>query len=120
MPVCFYCEFGGGLLWRSGIIRNGLSLLGGGNTRVCPARRMCPKPVQICYGTADPWTPGPRVEALLRFEAVQHVDALEGIGHCPHDEAPELVHPLLFDFLNQLSTDSKASMQNHTLEMAFQ
>lgn len=61
------------------------------------------KPVWICYGTADPWTPGPRVEALSRYPAVERVDALEGIGHCPHDEAPEMVHPLLFQFLERLS-----------------
>ena len=57
-------------------------------------------PVWVCYGADDPWTPGPRVEALPQFGAcVQKVVPLAGVGHCPHDEAPEMVHPLLMDFL---------------------
>ena len=60
------------------------------------------KPVWVCYGEKDPWTPGPRVEALVNLPPVERVDHLPGVGHCPHDEAPELVHPLLFDFLKRL------------------
>ena len=61
------------------------------------------KPVWICYGDKDPWTPGKRVEALARYDAVKRVDLLPGIGHCPHDEAPTVVNPLLFDFLRTVS-----------------
>jgi pimeloyl-ACP methyl ester carboxylesterase len=58
-------------------------------------------PVWVCYGEDDPWTPGPRVLALPQFGAcVKKVVTLPGVGHCPHDEAPELVHPLLMDFLH--------------------
>lgn len=60
------------------------------------------KPVWVCYGDKDPWTPGPRVEALQRYSAVEKVEKLAGVGHCPHDEAPELVHPLLWAFLKRL------------------
>lgn len=59
-------------------------------------------PVWVCYGDADPWTPGPRVEALTRYNVVERVDRLPCIGHCPHDEAPELVHPLLMKFMERL------------------
>lgn len=62
----------------------------------------CPKPVWICYGEKDPWTPGPRVEALKKYDCVERVDSFPGVGHCPHDEAPELVHPILFQFLERL------------------
>ncbi|KAJ8599387.1 hypothetical protein CTAYLR_007030 [Chrysophaeum taylorii] len=55
--------------------------------------------VFVCYGTGDPWTPGPRVEALARFDPVKRVQALPEVGHCPHDEAPHLVNPFLLDFL---------------------
>ena len=61
------------------------------------------KPVWICYGKADPWTPAGRVEALLGKPTVERVVALEGVGHCPHDEAPELVEPLLLEYLDRLS-----------------
>jgi pimeloyl-ACP methyl ester carboxylesterase len=60
------------------------------------------KPVWICYGTSDPWTPARRVEALLKKPTVERVVALKGVGHCPHDEAPELVEPLLLEYLNRL------------------
>ena len=61
------------------------------------------KPVWICYGRDDPWTPAPRVESLLdRFDAVGRVVGWKGVGHCPHDEAPELVHPLLLEYLAEL------------------
>ena len=61
-------------------------------------------PVWICYGSDDPWTPGQRVEALgTNHDVVQKVVCLPGVGHCPHDEAPELVHPLLMEFLQHAS-----------------
>jgi pimeloyl-ACP methyl ester carboxylesterase len=62
------------------------------------------KPVWIGYGEADPWTPGPRVEALKKYPAVECVQSWPGVGHCPHDEAPEQVHPFLFQFLDRLRT----------------
>jgi pimeloyl-ACP methyl ester carboxylesterase len=62
-------------------------------------------PVWVCYGSDDPWTPGPRVEALqTNNPVVEKVVCLPGVGHCPHDEAPELVHPMLLDFLNRVTT----------------
>jgi pimeloyl-ACP methyl ester carboxylesterase len=62
-------------------------------------------PVWVCYGSDDPWTPGRRVEALkMNNDVVQKVVCLPGVGHCPHDEAPELVHPLLMEFLQHIST----------------
>jgi pimeloyl-ACP methyl ester carboxylesterase len=63
------------------------------------------KPVWVCYGKSDPWTPGGRVEALISKPPVERVVAWDGVGHCPHDEAPELVHPLLFEFLNRVCAD---------------
>jgi len=61
------------------------------------------QPVWVCYGKQDPWTPGARVENLQTMStAVEKVVAMDGVGHCPHDEAPELVHPLLLEFLSRL------------------
>lgn len=61
------------------------------------------KPVWVTYGTGDPWTPAARVDALEQTNScVEKVVALEGIGHCPHDEAPELVNPFLLEFLERV------------------
>jgi pimeloyl-ACP methyl ester carboxylesterase len=61
------------------------------------------KPVWITYGRSDPWTPGARVDALQSKACVEKVVALDGIGHCPHDEAPELVNPFLLEFLQRVN-----------------
>jgi len=58
--------------------------------------------VEVCYGALDPWTPGPRVAALDRYAPVRRVTKLDGVGHCPHDEAPELVNPLVADFAKRI------------------
>lgn len=60
-------------------------------------------PVWVCYGTEDPWTPSKRVEKLVNFNSlVERVVALEGAGHCPHDETPDLVNTLLSEFLQKI------------------
>ena len=65
------------------------------------------KPVWVTYGTGDPWTPPARVDALANKACVEKVIPLEGIGHCPHDEAPELVNPFLLEFLERVHGESK-------------
>ena len=62
------------------------------------------KPVWICYGKDDPWTPAARVDALLGKSVVEKVIGWDGVGHCPHDEAPELVNPFLLEFLKAKTT----------------
>merc|ERR1712127_527530 len=63
-------------------------------------------PVWVCYGTKDPWTPGARVDNMINVgHAVEKVIKLDGAGHCPHDEVPHLVNPLLEDFLIRLRNE---------------
>ena len=80
-------------------------------------------PVWVCYGTKDPWTPADRVEGLMNFEfggnnedeekrVVEKVVALEGVGHCPHDESPDLVNPLLLDFLDRVKENKESTSRN--------
>lgn len=59
-------------------------------------------PVWICFGAEDPWTPPRRVEKMEEMESVERVVRLEGAGHCPHDEVPELVNPLLLKFMDRV------------------
>jgi len=63
-------------------------------------------PVWVCWGQEDPWTPPDRVLALDRFDAVERVVPLPGVGHCPHDEAPELVNPLILEFVRSAAARS--------------
>jgi hypothetical protein len=76
-------------------------------------------PVWIGYGTSDPWTSADRVQALQnrhRFPSVERVRGWTGVGHCPHDEAADVVHGMLMEFLQRLAqaettTTEQASIQ---------
>jgi pimeloyl-ACP methyl ester carboxylesterase len=61
-------------------------------------------PVMVLFGEEDPWTPPARVRALERYRSVRGVIGLPGVGHCPHDEAPELVNPLIIDFVRRVAS----------------
>jgi pimeloyl-ACP methyl ester carboxylesterase len=56
-------------------------------------------PVLILWGEADPWEPIALARAYADYPAVEDFIALPGIGHCPQDEAPELVNPILVDWV---------------------
>eukprot|EP00526_Cylindrotheca_closterium_P001102 CAMPEP_0113626340 /NCGR_PEP_ID=MMETSP0017_2-20120614/13621_1 /TAXON_ID=2856 /ORGANISM="Cylindrotheca closterium" /LENGTH=375 /DNA_ID=CAMNT_0000536515 /DNA_START=1 /DNA_END=1128 /DNA_ORIENTATION=- /assembly_acc=CAM_ASM_000147 len=66
------------------------------------------KPVWICYGKDDPWTPPARVEALMSKPCVGKVIGWDGVGHCPHDEAPELVNPFILEFMEEIVATKKS------------
>ena len=54
-----------------------------------------PCPTLILWGTDDPWEPIALGREWTQFEAVEDFIPLEGVGHCPQDEAPELVNPIV-------------------------
>ncbi|HLP91349.1 MAG TPA: alpha/beta fold hydrolase [Nostocaceae cyanobacterium] len=60
-------------------------------------------PAIILWGTDDPWEPIKLGQELAKFPSVQKFIPLEGVGHCPQDEAPELVNPILQDWIGQIS-----------------
>ncbi len=53
----------------------------------------------LLWGAEDPWEPIALGRGLARFPAVEAFIPLEGVGHCPQDEAPELVNPILQDWI---------------------
>lgn len=58
--------------------------------------------VWLGWGTDDPWEPvdeGYELYGPHRFSVVERFERLPGLGHCPMDEAPDLVHPFFLDFL---------------------
>jgi pimeloyl-ACP methyl ester carboxylesterase len=62
-----------------------------------------PCPAIMLWGTSDPWEPVALGRELANFPQVQKFIPLEGVGHCPQDEAPELVNPILQDWILQQS-----------------
>lgn len=62
-----------------------------------------PCPAIILWGTADPWEPFDLARNLANFPQVQKFIPLEGVGHCPQDEVPELVNPIIQDWIREIS-----------------
>lgn len=58
-----------------------------------------PCPALILWGTEDPWEPIALGREWTKFPAVTAFIPLEGLGHCPQDEAPEIVNPILHDWI---------------------
>jgi pimeloyl-ACP methyl ester carboxylesterase len=65
------------------------------------------QPLLVLWGEADPWTPiqGSSVfqawAAQMKEPNIKIVPIPE-TGHCPHDERPDLVNPLMVDWLKTL------------------
>ncbi|MBC6422105.1 MAG: alpha/beta fold hydrolase [Hormoscilla sp. SP5CHS1] len=59
-------------------------------------------PALILWGTEDPWEPVDLGRQLAEFPAVEKFIPLAGVGHCPQDEAPALVNPILLDWIEKL------------------
>ncbi|KAG1680822.1 hypothetical protein FOA52_008155 [Chlamydomonas sp. UWO 241] len=65
----------------------------------------CTVPVSMLWGEADPWesiTLGR--ELLSQHACVTEFVPLPGIGHCPMDEAPDTVNPLIARFVAACSS----------------
>lgn len=61
-------------------------------------------PALFLWGSLDPWEPITLGRELAKFPAVEDFIPLEGVGHCPQDEAPELVNPLLQTWVERHTT----------------
>mgnify|MGYP002776989660 CR=1 FL=1 len=55
----------------------------------------------MLWGTEDPWEPIALGRELANYPQVKEFIPIEGAGHCPQDEAPELVNPILQDWILQ-------------------
>jgi pimeloyl-ACP methyl ester carboxylesterase len=56
-------------------------------------------PAVFLWGTEDPWEPVELGRDLANFPKVEAFIPLEGLGHCPQDEAPEIVNPILQNWI---------------------
>ncbi len=53
-------------------------------------------PVRMIWGARDPWEdPDEARRWAAEFSCIQELVVLDGLGHCPHDEAPDRVNPIL-------------------------
>lgn len=71
-------------------------------------RDLLPKirqPLLVLWGEADPWTPiqGSKVFQEIAEQSSVQVVPIAKTGHCPHDERPEQVNPLILNWLAQFT-----------------
>ena len=59
-------------------------------------------PTILLWGTQDPWEDIALGRELGEIPTVNQFIPLEGLGHCPQDEAPEIVNPILREWMNSL------------------
>ncbi|GBF80646.1 hypothetical protein AsFPU1_2050 [Aphanothece sacrum FPU1] len=60
---------------------------------------MLPCRAILLWGMNDPWEPIEIGKEWANFPTVDRFIPLEGVGHCPQDEAPELVNPILQEWI---------------------
>ncbi|GAB2276926.1 hypothetical protein Dimus_011635 [Dionaea muscipula] len=65
-------------------------------------------PVLIGWGDKDPWEPIELGRAYGKFESVEDFVVLTDVGHCPQDEAPHLVNPLVESFVARHSSSGSS------------
>lgn len=58
-------------------------------------------PVLILWGTEDPWESIALGEQFAQYASVEDFIPLPGLGHCPQDEAPEEVNPIIQQWISE-------------------
>jgi len=54
------------------------------------------KPIYLIWGEKDPWEPLEEARKWLNtYENIKTLDVISEAGHCPHDEIPEKVNPII-------------------------
>ena len=65
------------------------------------------------WGADDPWTPidasSHRGDQFIKYNDNVQLVPLQGVGHCPQDEAPDLCHASLLPWLQALK-DNEATV----------
>lgn len=67
-------------------------------------------PLLVLWGEKDPWTPIQGAEIYRKLAqdpgrcAPVTFESIAETGHCPHDERPEVVNPLLLDWLQRIDS----------------
>ena len=57
-------------------------------------------PVRLLWGADDPWEDPKEARRWANaFPCIQELQVLSGLGHCPQDEGPERVNPILLQWI---------------------
>ena len=71
------------------------------------------QPLLVLWGEEDPWTPISAADIYQELADDPHREvtfqAIANTGHCPHDERPEIVNPLILNWLKTALPTAKKS-----------
>lgn len=67
-------------------------------------------PVLVVWGDKDPWEPIELGRAYGNFDTVEDFVVLPDVGHCPQDEAPHLVNPIVESFVARHESSRAAAV----------
>ena len=61
------------------------------------------QPLLVLWGAADPWTPIAGASIYQTFAETHPLQfvSIPDTGHCPHDDRPEVVNPLILEWLKE-------------------
>ena len=58
--------------------------------------------VHLIWGEKDPWEPVKEAQKWFKtFKCIKSLDVILDAGHCPHDEMPEKVNPILIKIIQE-------------------
>ncbi len=58
--------------------------------------------VHLIWGEKDPWEPVKEAQKWFKtYECIKSLDVISDAGHCPHDEMPEKVNPILIKIIQE-------------------
>jgi len=64
-------------------------------------------PVRLLWGEDDPWEDPKEARRWANtFPCIQKLQVLNGLGHCPQDEDPERVNPILLEWIGRPPIDT--------------
>ena len=58
-------------------------------------------PMLLIWGEKDRFVPPALAQRFTQYNQNLQLLSLEGVGHCPHDESPELVNQLILDWIDR-------------------
>ena len=59
-------------------------------------------PVYLIWGEKDPWEPINEAKRWAKeYKCIKSLDVILNAGHCPHDEKPEEVNPIVLRIIQE-------------------
>jgi pimeloyl-ACP methyl ester carboxylesterase len=59
-------------------------------------------PMLLIWGAKDQFVPPKIAQTILSFNPAVEFVSLPGVGHCPHDEVPDEINPILLSWLDRV------------------